>query len=244
MKQRFDITDWQAFAPGLENRAQWLAWVEAPTAPRGSESPPLVDMPPMQRRRVEQLGRMALQVAYWCQQAEDASEPLVFASRHGDLSRTYDMLRTLAGDEALSPTNFGLSTHNAIAAQYGIARKHVGQCLAVSAGSGTAEAAVIEALGLLADGVAAVLVVVYDGHLPEAYHPFNDEPDADYAWAMRLVATDGPGWSLALLPEPAASPVEASALPHGLDVLKFLIGGETTLDFAHGERHWRWQRHV
>ena len=242
MMQTFDISDWQAFAPGLDTRAAWIAWANAPMPPRGSQSPPLPEMPPMQRRRVEQLGRMALQVGYWCQQAEDASIPLVFASRHGDLSRTYDMLRTLARGEPLSPTNFGLSTHNAIAAQYGIARKHTGNCLAVSAGAATAEAAVTEAIGLLADGAAEVLVVVYDGQVPAAYQSFNDEPDADYAWAVRLVGTGGAGFSLALVSE--TTDAVPSDLPHGLQVLHFLIGGAAALDVVDGERRWRWQRHA
>ena len=69
-------------------------------------------------RECNRLGRMALQVAWRCQSDGETSLPLVFASRHGDLARTFAMLDGLARDEGLSPTQFGLSTHNAIAAQY------------------------------------------------------------------------------------------------------------------------------
>jgi len=240
MSLRFNLLDWQAFAPGLHDKAAWQAWAGQPVAPRGNEVPALAEMPAMQRRRVEQLGRMALQVGYWCQQGEDAGLPLVFASRHGDLLRTYEMLRALARDEALSPTNFGLSTHNAIAAQYGIARKHTGQCQVVSAGAMTAEAGFVEAIGLLAEGADEVLVVVYDCALPGAYQEFADEPDADFAWAVRL----GPGASFSL--EPAAGvgvPAGDDGLPQTLRVLRFLIGSAPALDVGDALGRWRWQRH-
>lgn len=244
MSFRFTVRDWQAYAPGLPDKTAWEAWARAPLAPRGDAAPALADMPAMQRRRVEQLGRMALQVAYWCQPVDDADLPMVFASRHGDLSRTYAMLRELAKGEALSPTAFGLSTHNSIAAQYGIARRHTGQCQVVSAGTMTAEAGVVEALGLLAEGAAEVLVVVYDGAGPDAYRPFADEPAADFAWAVRLAGTAGPGVSLAATADVGAAGDEADdGLPHALRVLRFLIGTAPSLSVADGLRRWTWQRH-
>jgi hypothetical protein len=78
--------------------------------------------------------------------------PLVFASRHGDVARSMDLLGALASDQPLSPTGFGLSVHNAIAALYSIARGHRGNYLALAAGQATVEAACLEAAGLLADG--------------------------------------------------------------------------------------------
>ncbi|MEO6382467.1 MAG: beta-ketoacyl synthase chain length factor, partial [Nitrobacter sp.] len=186
MNSAFTIKDWSAFAPGLSSMEDWIAWAASPFLPCGDATPSLSEMPPMQRRRVDKLGRMALQVAWWCQHAEADDVPLVFSSRHGDLERTYEMLCALAQDEPLSPTHFGLSTHNAIAAQYSIARKLAGNYLCVSAGVACAEAAVIEALAFLADGNDEVLVVVYDCPLPDAYANYIDEPEAAYAWAVQL----------------------------------------------------------
>ena len=76
----------------------------------------------MQRRRIERLGRMAIQTACWCQEAEESGVPLVFASRHGDVARSMELLEALAADEPPSPTTFGLSVHNAIAALYNDSR--------------------------------------------------------------------------------------------------------------------------
>lgn len=246
MTRQFRIRDWSAFAPGLEDRQAWLDWSRQPWLPEGIAAPALTEMPPMQRRRVEKLGRMALQVAFWCQSAADAGWPLVFASRHGDLARTYAMLQELARGNALSPTHFGLSTHNAIAAQYTIARTLPANYLAVSAGACSAEAAVLEALGLLADGADDVLVVNYDSAVPDDYSVFADEPGCDYAWAWRIGNTEEGSqseqqFSLSAI-EKSSPGYRSSLLPHGLEVLRFMLSADSDLTFSDADRSWHWQR--
>lgn len=119
----FSITEWAAWAPGLAQREDWLAWARQPVLPQGEQTPALAEIPAMQRRRIERLGRMAIQAACWCEDAgDDAQVSLVFASRHGDVARSADLLNSLADDAALSPTAFGLSVHNAVAALYSITR--------------------------------------------------------------------------------------------------------------------------
>jgi hypothetical protein len=250
MTQAFQIRDLSAFAVGLEDKASWTEWARKPWLPSGSAAPALSELPPMQRRRVEKLGRLALQVAFWCQSAADADWPLVFASRHGDLARTYAMLQELARGEALSPTHFGLSTHNAIAAQYSIARGLPANYLAVSAGACCAEAAVVEAQALLADGAGDVLVVHYDSAVPADYEGFADEPGCDFAWAWRLGRADagaaspgGPVFSLAAVDGLPVAAAAAPRWPHGLDVLRFMLSGDRLLEYADADRGWRWQRH-
>lgn len=235
----FSVRDWSAFAPGLESADDWRAWAARPFLPEGDQVPALAEMPAMQRRRLERLGRMALQVAWRCQRDADAGLPLVFASRHGDIARTFDMLNGLALGEPLSPTHFGLSTHNAIAAQYSIARSLTGNYLAVSASPEAAEAAVTEALALIADGAAEVLVVVYDGPTPADYAGFRDEAECFFAWAWRLGAprADLPVYSLE--PDGPATERSPAGLPHGLDVLSFFLSGEPALRSPQSGRCWR-----
>ncbi len=246
MSLSFNIVEWAAYAPGLHDHAAWLAWSVESYLPKGNDVPALSEMPAMQRRRLERVGRTALQVAYWCQSAEVADIPLVFASRHGDIQRTYEMLEALARNEALSPTHFGLSIHNAIVAQYSIARNLKQNYLAVAAGKSTAEAAVIEALGLLHDGAEEVMIVMYDGLLPDSYQTFQDENCADYAWAWRVKKAndDSPSFSLAVLKMDEQKTEPPSDLPHGLDVMRFILSNEASLHFNDGSRQWCWQRHA
>lgn len=253
MSLRFTIEDWAAYAPGLHEQQAWKAWaLDRAELPVGDEVPALSEMPAMQRRRLERVGRIALQAAYWCQSAGVGDVPLIFASRHGDIQRTYEMLETLARKEALSPTHFGLSIHNAVVAQYSIARQLKLNYLAVAAGKSTAEAAIIEALGLLEEGAKEVMVVMYDGLLPGPYQLFQDENPVEYAWAWRLrkeQANDS-SFSLAVIDAQQGkqamqteSSVE-SELPHGLDVMRFMLSNDQSMYFHDGLRHWHWQRHV
>jgi len=158
------------------------------------------------------------------------------------------MLESLARKEALSPTHFGLSIHNAIVAQYSIARQLKQNYLAVAAGKSTAEAAIIEALGLLHDGAEEVMVVMYDGLLPDSYQVFRDEPFAEYAWAWRLKkAQEQEGvasFSLDILASDKIDTGIEPLLPHGLDVMRFMLSKDQTLHFKDDQRHWRWQRHA
>ena len=238
MDATFSVDAWSAFAAGLEDDAAWREWARAPWLPTGDAMPALAEMAPMQRRRVERLGRAALQVAWRCQGDGAGEMPMVFASRHGDLDRTHKMLAELARDEPLSPTQFGLSTHNAIAAQYSIARGLQGNYLAVSAVHATPEAAVTEALGLLADGAPAVLVVVYDDAIPADYSKFIDEPDVLHAWAWRIIA---PREDLPRLSLRVGKPAVGGPLPHSLEVLRFFLSGDGALPGADGGG---WSRHA
>lgn len=246
---RFSVDDWAAWAPGLETAPSWQAWAQHPFLPEGDQVPALPEIPPMQRRRIERLGRMAIQVACWCEPDESQpSVPMVFASRHGDVLRSMDLLRTLVADEPLSPTAFGLSVHNAVAALYSIARGSRANYQSIAAGEATVETAIVEACGLLADGAEEVRVVVYDAPLPEIYAAFQQEVDVSYAWCWRIrPATGGAGdcslsWAAT---DETSGRKTASDMPHGLSLMQFLLSdGPVVRDLVDGPTHWRWTRHV
>lgn len=240
----FSVVDWSAWAPGLASKAAWQGWAQAPALPYGDDTPALSEVPAMQRRRIERLGRMAIQAACWCEQPEEGGQvPLVFASRHGDVARSMELLDSLGSDDSMSPTAFGLSVHNAVAALYSIARGHRGNYLALAAGRATVEAACVEAYGLLADGAPEVRVIVYESPLPPVYAGFADEPDPYYAWCWRLAPADHPGIRLSLDWAAAEADSPATALPHGLDTLRFLLAAEPVLQLAVDGQQWTWQRH-
>ena len=200
----------------------------------------------MQRRRIERLGRMAIQTACWCQEAEESGVPLVFASRHGDVARSMELLEALAADEPPSPTTFGLSVHNAIAALYSILRRDRGNYVAVAGGRATVETACIEAAALLADGAPEVLLVVYDAPLPAVYGDFADEPDAGFAWCWRIGHANAalPTLRLAWGSDRPAEQAGNPALPHGLDVLRFLLAGDAGLQWHCDDVTWQWRRNA
>ena len=231
------IDRWAAWAPGLETPEAWVEWLRAPQPVTTRAVPPLSEMPAMMRRRIEPLGRVALQAAYWAQ-GDAPTGPVVLASRWGEIERSVGMLEQLAAGEALSPTAFSLSVHNAIGALFSIARKDKNNYQAVSAGPFSAEAGFAEAAGLLADGAEQVLLVYFDAPLPEAYAAFETVTDPfPHAFACLLSRAEGIGGISLSSEQPQASPPDT--LPPGLQVLRFLLSEDVTM-----RRHnWLWQRH-
>ncbi len=241
----FSVVDWAAWAPGLTTRTEWQQWAQAPWLPHGDDTPGLPEVPAMQRRRIERLGRMAIQAACWCEDAQgaDSRVPLVFASRHGDVARSMELLAALVDDHPLSPTTFGLSVHNAIGALYSITRGHRGNNLALAAGRATVEAACVEAAGLLADGADEVRIVAYDPPLPALYAEFVDEPAPFYAWCWRLTRLSTEGTPLRLAWQPAERADDPPGqLPHALDLHRFLLSSQPGCDPVIDGQHWRWRR--
>lgn len=246
MTVQFSVERWAAWAPGLCDQAAWLAWLEQPFPLLSQDEPSLLEMPPMLRRRIERLGRMALQVAYWGQGERDPC-PIVFASRRGDIGRSLQLLRQLAAEEPLSPAAFSTSVHNAIGALYSIAKSHTGYYTAIAAGDETVEAAFVEALGLLVDGAPEVLLVYYDEPMPAPYDVFQEVPDFSRAMAYCLRLTDMGGYSLVPGPSLPEEPSQGEqfALPSDLATLRFLVaeGGHHYIHTV-GSRRWEWSRHA
>ncbi|MEN3293990.1 MAG: hypothetical protein V7642_3243 [Burkholderiales bacterium] len=237
---RFSITAYAAWAPGVETPASWLAWAIGTPAIAGHNEPQVSAMPPMLRRRAGFLGKMALEVAYQCL-GPRTDVPTVFCSRHGEVSRSVDLLSDLARGVPLSPTTFGLSVHNAAGGLFSIARGDRANNIALAAGQSSVEHAVIEACGLLADGEPSVLLVAYDCPLPSVYAPFEDDHGQAFAWAwlMQPAADDAISltWSSAAA-VPGAS--GGKQRPAGLDVLRFHLRHDRELQRVSDGRLWRW----
>ncbi|GAB3246051.1 beta-ketoacyl synthase chain length factor [Chitinimonas naiadis] len=241
MNIQFSIDRWAAWAPGLTDSEAWLAWLAAPCPIDAEGVPALGEMPAMMRRRVERLGRVALQAAYWGLGDEPAC-PVVFASRYGDVTRSVELLRQLAQAEGLSPTAFSMSVHNAIGALFSIARADTTSYSALAAGAETVEAAFTEALGLLADGADTVLLVYYDEPLPELFEAFSESLSFPRAWACRLRRVSQGGISLSA--GSVTSDVRPVVLPADLAALQFLLSDAHAHTHTAGARQWHWQRHV
>jgi len=244
MDCRFSINAWAAWAPGLTDQAAWLDWFAAPCVVLGDEMPALTEMPAMMRRRVERLGRAALQVAYRAMQGA-APCPMVFASRFGDLQRSVALMKQLALEGAVSPAAFSMSVHNAFAALFSIARQDRSNYAAISAGAETAECAFIEAMGLLDEGAHEVLVVCYDEPLPEPLQHFEHGMSFPRAFACRIARDDANGIVVTTRHADTATPKAIDApvtMPSDLTLLRFLVSVAPTYLRGVDDRVWHWAR--
>lgn len=126
------------------------------------------------RRRLSTLSRVALKVAHDC--TADDPVRVVFASRHGELRRTTDILRSISAGEPVSPTAFSLSVLNAMTGVFGIARGDRSAASAISAGAETLGYGLLEAHAqYAADAASPVLLVYADEPADSAYGTIEDE---------------------------------------------------------------------
>jgi Beta-ketoacyl synthase, N-terminal domain len=239
----FSIASYAAWAPGMETKEAWIEWANANCAIRGDNPAPVQAMPAMLRRRAGFLGRMALEVAYQCL-GRRIDVPTVFSSRHGEASRSVDLLLDLAKGVPLSPTSFGLSVHNATGGLFSIARGDHASNIALAAGNGSVEYAVIEACALLAEDDPLVLLVAYDCPLPAPYRVFQDCDEQPFAFAWLM---EPPGKEVISLTW--SGPLEHNRpslerLPAGLEVLRFYLRKDPVLERICDTRRWVWSRHV
>lgn len=163
-----------------------------------------------------------------------ADTAVVFASRHGEALRSQGLIRELLAEESVSPQSFSLSVHNATLGLYTIANSCHANVTALAGGNATASALLTEAMGLLADGAASVLVVACDEVLPDCYAGYADEPQAPFAWAAELVA----GNEFVASNQPKGP--ESTNLPELLDLFRFLIDPtQPAWGTVSGAPHWQ-----
>ncbi|MBB5420828.1 beta-ketoacyl synthase chain length factor [Paraburkholderia atlantica] len=148
---------------------RWSSWPAAASA-----APDIGFIEPIVRRRLSTLSKVALKVAHDCV----AQQPVrvVFASRHGELRRTTDILRSISAGEPVSPTAFSLSVLNAMTGVFGIARGDRSAASAVSAGAQTLGYALLEAYAQYATQPDAPVLLVYaDEPADSTYGTIEDE---------------------------------------------------------------------
>lgn len=234
----FDISQWRAWAPGVQTTADWQRWSQATQAfPPSDQAPDVSFLPAMHRRRLSRLARMAFAVG-WPLADGLRDVPLVFVSRHGETPRTFAILSDLAEEQPLSPTQFSLSVHNAVIGLWSIMRGETCEMSAIAASADGFEQGLLEAAGLLHDGAPAVLLIIVEEQPPAAYRDWVDDVPFDYA--LGLLLTPGNSWSLALGKQDATYPVVVSE-PHALSWLRNLLTGQAGWTHAGKRRTWHWQ---
>lgn len=149
--------------------------------------PKLAFVPAMQRRRLSPFAKMALKVANDSITGIEKDLPIIFSSRHGDLPKTSTLLADLADKNAISPTAFGLSVHNAIPSLFSILTNNKQAINAISAGQDSFMMSLIDAYARLKSGLADEILFIHaDQKLPDTYLGFQDEQQLSHAISMVL----------------------------------------------------------
>lgn len=206
---RFSIPRWSAWAPGLDTPDAWRLWARGGGVTGSATEPDSSFVPAGTRRRLSPLARTVFAVARDVVD-EGESMPTVFASRHGELDRTVELLSAIARDQDLSPTSFGLSVHNAIVGQWSMFRGDRSEATAIAAVGDALELAVLEAVALHRERPGPVLVLFAEAEVPAPYGP--QIGDVPFRHALALRVEPGDDWGLELSPSAGAASADSGAL--------------------------------
>jgi hypothetical protein len=204
-------------------------------------------LPPMLRRRISTIGQMAFQAAYGL--AEQRTARFIFSSRHGEFDRTLRILQSLIAKEPVSPADFSLSVHNALAGLLSIAWSNTAGHTVISAGADSFGYGLLEGVGCLkASSGDRVMVVFFDDQLPHPYDEIAGINDTCVALALLLAPPrhdrDDLGIGLAARDRTGhlQSAGAQSATAQALDFIRFMLSGEREKTSIGNHTLWRWQR--
>lgn len=215
--------------------ARWSVWQENDGAKR---LPDVSFVESALRRRLGFLAKMFLHVANDCA-GGFPNVRLVYASRHGDLTKTTAMLVDLADGQILSPTAFSMSVPNAVTGVYSISKQDRSPSTAVSAAESSFGFGLLEAcLQLSASPDTPVLFVYADEPAPAIYEIASGDVFAPHAIGLLLI--NGAKSEIACKMECTDTALGVTPQSHAF--LRCIGDGETAV--WHGEgRTWSWSWH-
>ncbi len=138
-------------------------------------------IPPMVRRRMTDLQKIAVGVAHHVV-PDNTDYQMVFASRYGEWNQTIKLITQFHNDNEMSPAGFSNSVHNAAAGAFSVLTKNKKSYVSVAAGARTLESGILAAL--MAER--PVLFVFAEEKSPEMYTPFLEKPVLAHAMAFML----------------------------------------------------------
>jgi hypothetical protein len=215
------------------NIIDWKAWF--PTA--DDEQPDVSMIPAMLRRRLSPVARIAMSVIMPLVETHGAM-PLVYVSRHGDLNRTFQLLKDLCCGEPLSPTAFSLSVHNATAGLFSIQQGLTKNITAISCGDQELIPALLEAVGQCNADEPNVLCIFCDEPPPAIYNEQVTQPEIPYAVA--LIISRGEEWQLTNRgPSSNLTSKSTESTSQPLELLKLLQDHVPNVSVTHNNTCWQ-----
>ncbi|SFD32168.1 beta-ketoacyl synthase chain length factor [Pragia fontium] len=241
MTYSFNILSWCALAPGLTTPEQWLAWSTGPNTDWSEPLPKAQRIPMMTARRMSIPSQLSVEVGLTL--LEEQPDAAVFISRHGELERTYKIIADLCQHQDISPTDFAMSVHNTASGLLTISGKAPLPISSIAAGADGFQQGMLEVQGMLANGAQKVLLVDFDGAIPQAYHAQICHQIPAYAVGL-LIA---PGnqlqcHQLSKTPCLPLSDTESSELPQSIDFMRHWLAKAPQFTLKGTRSDWQWRQ--
>ncbi|WP_028864479.1 beta-ketoacyl synthase chain length factor [Psychromonas aquimarina] len=234
----FNIINWFALCPGIALHNKWHEQVEnQPLCLGVLNETPVNLIPAMMRRRMSSLSKLAVQTAIQLSQ-HNHIDYIVFASRHGELTRTVKLIEDiLAGNDA-SPIMFSQSVHNTAAGLFTISTKQAVPVCSLAGGENTLHSALIEAGCYLQEHPDHnVLVVNFDEPLPEPYQAF--EKAEHQGFALGLLLSGGGEFKIKAVKQEQLS---ESFYPQAFSCIDYLLNEQKTVSICSKKTAWYWEK--
>ncbi len=149
---------------------------------------PFTQLPKRAVRRLSDLERGVAACLMGLDESQEnglGDSAIVLASRYGAMTNTLELLKFINQDEALSPTSFSLSVHNAAVGVASQLTKNHGGHTAIAAGERSLLEGLTECYARIKDGANSIVFMYSDCHLTQEYAEFGDT-DKDVQFALLL----------------------------------------------------------
>ncbi len=184
------VDDWMIRTHGISSQQQWLEWINDACYLGNDKAISLNFVPKSTLRRGSKLTNLTLDTALELTQNVEP-DYLVFASQHGEITRSVELLNSISRREDLSPIAFSQSVHNTAVGQYTIIKNSTTKATAMAAGEKTIFMALAEAFAFLkTQPKTKVLLVLSDEQLPKNYQKDIEVPTLDYSFGFILSLGD------------------------------------------------------
>ena len=194
-------------------------------------------IPMMQARRMSQATGLAcenfLEILH-----EHQIESAVFLSEHGELERSHKIIEALSSNNNISPTDFSMSVHNVAAGLSTILSKQSIEVSSISAGQDGLAQALYEILVFLESGAKNVLLIAFDGAIPEFYYNYGVSHEPTYAVA--LLFEKGNDWQITI--DKKESENQGGKIPLPIQLVHGLFSDQKSfsLEGVNQSLHWKY----
>ena len=223
--------------PGVTTIEEWRDWASGSCLKQEAQAafPKTPHIPMMTARRMSRGARLAVEAGLEILERQQA-KALVFSSRHGEIGRTSQIIQQIIEGRDTSPTDFAMSVHNTSAGLLTITAKAALPASSIASGRDSFSQALFEVAAFFAAGIFPVLLVDFDGELPEPYGALTKIRQDAYAVALLLTKGEDYHVSMELAVAGGGEESEPQSLVffrnHLLRKSSFIIEGEN--------RRWRW----
>lgn len=106
------IKEWDAWAPGLEEKNSWNLWKDGKLSIElSNKSPSLKHLPPVSRRRISQVTKMVIEVGHNLSN-ENKNPYVILSSQYGEINQQNKISRGILETGEVKPASFSLSVFN------------------------------------------------------------------------------------------------------------------------------------